>query len=169
MKHAARSGKRFRSVLPIMTMRRRIALIRATSRLPGLTSMRGGLIMLPAPFIPMGRSFWFGIRGHERRLSSGSIMLAPITPIGHSICRVQQPTNWGSGRQGVARLKVQVLRAPTRREARYRRGRRYAPVPGYIGRHSSMAMAFNDARHRLRLGPRKTLVAGLPICAWRKS
>ncbi|MGI9423740.1 MAG: septal ring lytic transglycosylase RlpA family protein [Hyphomicrobiaceae bacterium] len=40
--------------------------------------------------------------------------------------------------RGIARLQVKVLAAPKRREARYRRNRRYAPVPGYIGRHATI-------------------------------
>ncbi len=44
----------------------------------------------------------------------------------------------GFRRRGVARLHVKVLSAPTRSEARYRRHRRYAPVPGFIGAFRSI-------------------------------
>ena len=47
----------------------------------------------------------------------------------------------GFAHRGVARLQVRVLSAPTRREARYSRNRRYAPVPGYVGRFQSMTAA----------------------------
>lgn len=43
--------------------------------------------------------------------------------------------------RGIARLVVQVLEAPTRRQATYRRHRQYAPVPGYIGRFPTIASA----------------------------
>lgn len=54
-------------------------------------------------------------------------------------------TKLGFRHRGVARLMVQVLKAPTRRQARYRRHRKYAPVPGYIGRYTSMASALRRA------------------------
>lgn len=44
----------------------------------------------------------------------------------------------GFAGQGVAQLKVRVLAAPTRAEASYKRNRRYAPVPGYIGAFASL-------------------------------
>ena len=47
----------------------------------------------------------------------------------------------GFAQRGIARLHVSVLSAPSRREARYRRNRRYSPVPGYIGRYRSMDAA----------------------------
>lgn len=43
---------------------------------------------------------------------------------------------------GVARVEVTVLRAPSRGEATYRRGRVYAPLPGHVGSFASM----DDAR-----------------------
>lgn len=39
--------------------------------------------------------------------------------------------------RGVAELDVRVIKAPTPAEARYSKGRRYEPVPGYIGRFAS--------------------------------
>ncbi len=47
----------------------------------------------------------------------------------------------GFRRRGVAKLHVKVLSAPTRTEARYRRNRRYAPVPGYVGSFQSIDTA----------------------------
>ncbi|MEM9355353.1 MAG: RlpA-like double-psi beta-barrel domain-containing protein [Pseudomonadota bacterium] len=47
----------------------------------------------------------------------------------------------GFAHRGIARLHVRVLSAPSRREARYRRNRRYSPVPGYIGKFRSMDAA----------------------------
>ena len=47
----------------------------------------------------------------------------------------------GFRHRGVARLKVSVLAAPTRSEARYRARRVYTPVRGYIGRFASLSMA----------------------------
>lgn len=44
----------------------------------------------------------------------------------------------GFSRKGVADLEVRVLRAPHEDEARYRRHRRYRPVPGFIGTFASM-------------------------------
>jgi rare lipoprotein A len=39
---------------------------------------------------------------------------------------------------GVSRVTVEVLAAPTAAEARYKRGRRYPPVAGFIGRVASV-------------------------------
>ena len=47
----------------------------------------------------------------------------------------------GFRHRGVARLIVQVIAAPTYSEATYRHRREYPPVPGYIGRHESLAAA----------------------------
>ena len=44
-------------------------------------------------------------------------------------------------RQGVAKLEVQILQAPTKAEAGYRKNRVYPPVPGYIGRYASIDLA----------------------------
>lgn len=43
----------------------------------------------------------------------------------------------GFRHRGVAELEVRVIKAPTPAEARYRKGRRYDPVPGHIGRFAS--------------------------------
>lgn len=44
----------------------------------------------------------------------------------------------GFRKRGVATLKTRILQAPDKREATYRRHRRYRPVPGYIGKHESV-------------------------------
>ena len=50
----------------------------------------------------------------------------------------------GFRHRGVARLVVQVLQAPTRRQATYRRHRNYAPVQGYLGRFASLTNALRS-------------------------
>lgn len=69
----------------------------------------------------------------------------------------------GFGGRGVARVVVKVLKAPTRAEARYRRGRRYKPVAGYIGSFASLAQATQRAGrgYGLRRGAGLVQVAGL--------
>lgn len=44
----------------------------------------------------------------------------------------------GLGKVGVAKVEVTVLRAPTRREATYRKGRVYPKLPGHVGRFASL-------------------------------
>lgn len=44
----------------------------------------------------------------------------------------------GFGKRGVAKLKVRVIGAPTAAEARYKKNRKYNPVPGYIGKFASL-------------------------------
>lgn len=51
----------------------------------------------------------------------------------------------GFASRGVAQLKVRVLAAPTRAEATYKRNRRYAAVPGYIGAFASLDEAHMGA------------------------
>lgn len=70
----------------------------------------------------------------------------------------------GFARQGVARLHVEVVRAPTKDDVTYRRGRRYAAVPGPIGTHASfeMALATANLMMGIQAPPATTLVAGLP-------
>lgn len=68
----------------------------------------------------------------------------------------------GFRHRGVARLTVQVLSAPTRRQARYRRHRVYPRVAGYIGRHRSLASAVSAAggsrsRGRVRIASAREL------------
>jgi rare lipoprotein A len=58
----------------------------------------------------------------------------------------------GFRHRGVARLKVSVLAAPTRSEARYRARRIYAPVRGYIGRFASLSMAIAAGGGRVSTG-----------------
>lgn len=48
----------------------------------------------------------------------------------------------GYARQGTARLDVMVLQAPSQEETRYKRKRRYDPVPGFLGRAESIESAF---------------------------
>ena len=55
----------------------------------------------------------------------------------------------GFRKQGVAKLSVRVLEAPSEREARYQRGRTYAAVPGFIGIFASLEMAVTDATRAL--------------------
>ena len=55
----------------------------------------------------------------------------------------------GFRKQGVAKLRVRVLEAPSEREARYQRGRKYAPVPGFLGIFGSIEMALTDATKAL--------------------
>lgn len=69
----------------------------------------------------------------------------------------------GFARRGVAKLFVEVVKAPTREEATYRRGRRYAAVPGPIGTHATFEMALATANVMMGLqAPPTTLVASLP-------
>ena len=46
------------------------------------------------------------------------------------------------GMGGVGSVQVRVLRAPTHEEARYRLGRTYAPVAGFIGQFASLDSAY---------------------------
>jgi rare lipoprotein A len=43
--------------------------------------------------------------------------------------------------QGTAKLQVKVLKAPTKAEATYKKNRKYAPVPGYVGKFASLDAA----------------------------
>ncbi|MEZ5819028.1 MAG: septal ring lytic transglycosylase RlpA family protein [Hyphomicrobiaceae bacterium] len=49
----------------------------------------------------------------------------------------------GFSRVGIASLEVMVAYAPSHREARYERRRRYDPVPGFIGSAPSIATAYD--------------------------
>jgi rare lipoprotein A len=51
----------------------------------------------------------------------------------------------GFAGQGVAKLKVRVIDAPTAEEATYKKGRMYDPVPGYIGQFASLEDAQTGA------------------------
>jgi rare lipoprotein A len=51
----------------------------------------------------------------------------------------------GFAGQGVAKLKVRVIDAPTVEEATYKRNRKYDPVPGYIGEFASLDEAQGGA------------------------
>ena len=72
----------------------------------------------------------------------------------------------GFRHRGVARVYVKVLRAPTRAEATYRRNRRYAPAPGFIGIFASIDRALVAAGRSIgglltpaRATPRRTKLA----------
>jgi rare lipoprotein A len=66
----------------------------------------------------------------------------------------------GFAGQGVARLQLRVLRAPSPSEASYRRGRRYAAVPGPIGSHGSIEQAVDVASRSVgRSAPSEPAVA----------
>jgi rare lipoprotein A len=58
----------------------------------------------------------------------------------------------GFAGQGVATLVTQVIRAPSTEEATYKKGRRYAAVPGFIGTHATLELALTDARSKMGLG-----------------
>lgn len=60
-------------------------------------------------------------------------------------------TALGFERQGVAELEVSVLKAPNADEARYKKLRRYAKVPGYMGAFSSFEDAHLEAMQRINL------------------
>lgn len=70
----------------------------------------------------------------------------------------------GIARQGVARLHVEVVRAPTKADVTYRKGRRYAAVPGPIGTHATfeMALAATNQLMRIPAPSTSTLIASLP-------
>jgi rare lipoprotein A len=59
----------------------------------------------------------------------------------------------GFARQGVARLTITVVQAPTRQEATYRKGRRYAAVPGPIGTFASFELASAAASRAMGRSP----------------
>jgi rare lipoprotein A len=61
----------------------------------------------------------------------------------------------GFAKRGVAKLKIRVIGAPTAEEARYKRNRKYDPVPGYIGQFASLDEAQGAAATAY-------MVAGLP-------
>ena len=52
----------------------------------------------------------------------------------------------GFSNSGVATVQVRVLQAPSVGESTYRRGRVYAPVPGYLGGFASIDEAYTGAR-----------------------
>ncbi len=59
----------------------------------------------------------------------------------------------GFAKQGVATLITQVVRAPTRQDVTYKKGRRYDEVPGYIGSHATFELALADASRRMNSSP----------------
>ena len=71
----------------------------------------------------------------------------------------------GFVRQGVATLNVQIIRAATPEDVAYRKGRRYAAVPGYIGAHPSFELALADANRRMNgsfPAPATTIASATP-------
>jgi peptidoglycan lytic transglycosylase len=54
----------------------------------------------------------------------------------------------GFRRQGVAALVITVLQSPTQSEARYKKRRVYAKVPGYIGKFPTVDIALETAQAR---------------------
>jgi rare lipoprotein A len=65
----------------------------------------------------------------------------------------------GFRRSGVATLHVQILSAPTAAEARYKKHRDYAAVPGPIGTFATLDLAAADSDHRLATPAATTQVA----------
>ncbi len=57
----------------------------------------------------------------------------------------------GFAKRGVAPLEIVVLKSPEEQEARYKKLREYAPVPGFIGRFDSFEAAYDHALSRLRM------------------
>jgi rare lipoprotein A len=57
----------------------------------------------------------------------------------------------GFRNSGVARLVVQVIKAPSAQEARYKRRRRYAPVKGYLGQFDDVGEALAAAGYAARV------------------
>lgn len=70
----------------------------------------------------------------------------------------------GFARQGVAKLQVEIVRAQTKEDVTYRKGRRYAAVPGPSGTHATFEMALAAANRTMgiQMPAATTLVAGLP-------
>lgn len=67
----------------------------------------------------------------------------------------------GFKKQGVASLEVRVISAPSKEEARYKKNRRYAAVPGPIGRFASIdaAMATPTVMIAMGTAPKPVQVA----------
>ena len=63
----------------------------------------------------------------------------------------------GFKKRGVAKLEVRVMAAPTKAEAKYKKNRHYAPVPGPIGTFASLDQAQGGAV--------VTLAGGMPFIA----
>lgn len=55
----------------------------------------------------------------------------------------------GFGRTGVAPLHIQVISPPTQADVTYRKGRRYAAVPGPIGTYATLELAAFEASRRM--------------------
>ncbi len=64
--------------------------------------------------------------------------------------------------QGVAELTVAVLKSPDAEEARYRKLRSYAEVPGFIGAFLTFEAAHAEAAKRMQLLPQPSPLASLP-------
>jgi rare lipoprotein A len=65
----------------------------------------------------------------------------------------------GVAHSGVATVHARVVSAPSMAEATYLNGRKYAPVPGYIGRFGTLELAMADAAQAHGLGGLGTSVA----------
>jgi Lytic transglycolase len=57
----------------------------------------------------------------------------------------------GFAKRGVAPLEVVVLKSPEEHEARYKKLREYAPVPGFIGKFATFEAAHDRAVAQLRM------------------
>ncbi len=68
----------------------------------------------------------------------------------------------GFKRSGVASLHVQVISAPTPAEARYKKHRTYAAVPGPIGNYQNFDMAMADVSRVMPALDTSRMIASLP-------
>ena len=75
----------------------------------------------------------------------------------------------GFAHRDVARLQVRVISAPTQREARYSRNRRYAPVPGFVGKLRFMMAALQRVSRKLGAVGGGGLPAPCLAVLWMKS
>ena len=67
----------------------------------------------------------------------------------------------GFVKRGVAPLEVVVLNSPTAKDARYKKLREYAPVPGFIGRFETFEAAHDTALQKLSLDAAHISVAAV--------
>lgn len=67
----------------------------------------------------------------------------------------------GFKRSGVAQLHVQILKAPTPAESRYKKHRNYAAVPGPIGTFDSFELASADGLRRVPGVPVTNMIAAV--------
>lgn len=64
-------------------------------------------------------------------------------------------------KQGVATLEVVVLKSPEEHEARYKKLRDYAPVPGFLGLFDTFEKAHDTALARMQLNGARVTVAAI--------